>query len=112
MENVVAQMLTAAGQELHYHQTPTTLPKCERMEIDFLLTKTAVTSRHNVIPVEVKSSKDYTTVSLERFKTRYPACLATAYVLHPGNIKQSNGITYLPLYIDSAIGHSKCPQGR
>lgn len=99
MENVVAQMLRAAGQELHFHKTPSNTPADTTMEIDFLLTKPVVTSRHNVIPIEVKSAKDYTTFSLERFKSKYASIAADGYVLHPGDLKQAKGITYLPLYM-------------
>ncbi len=69
------------------------------MEIDFLLTKPNVTSRHNVIPVEVKSANDYTTASLERFKAKYASFASDGIVLHPGNVKKAGGITYLPLYM-------------
>ena len=99
MENVVAQMLRAAGQKLHFHKTPTNVSADDRMEIDFLLTKSDITSRHNVIPIEVKSANDYTIVSLERFREKYASIASTGYVLHPGNIKQVNGIIYLPLYM-------------
>ncbi|MBQ9366397.1 MAG: hypothetical protein IJT83_01350 [Victivallales bacterium] len=58
-----------------------------------------MTSRHNVIPIEVKSSKDYTTFSLDRFKSKYASIAADGYVLHPGDVKQARGITYLPLYM-------------
>ena len=99
MENVVAQMLRAAGQELHFHRSPSKAPLSERMEIDFLLTKRNVTSRHNVIPVEVKSANDYTTTSLERFRAKYASFAADAVVLHPGNLKRERGIAFLPLYM-------------
>ena len=58
-----------------------------------------MTSRHNVIPIEVKSSKDYTTFSLDRFKSKYASSAADGYVLHPGDVNQARGITYLPLYM-------------
>ncbi len=99
MENIVAQMLRAAGQELHFHKTPVNAPVDSRMEIDFLLTKPMVTSRHNVVPIEVKSAMDYTTFSLERFKSKYASIASDGYVLHPGDVKQLNGITFLPLYM-------------
>ena len=103
MENVVAQLLRTAGQELHFHRTSIKLPVEERMEIDFLLTKPKMTIRHNVIPIEVKSVNDYTTLSLERFKKKYASFASDGFVLHPGNVKQANGITYLPLYMTSLL---------
>ena len=70
-----------------------------RIEIEFLLSKTPTTARHNVIPIEVKSNNDYTTVSLERFKEKFPGYCAERYVLHPGNADFTGDIKYLPLYM-------------
>ncbi|MBQ7252576.1 MAG: ATP-binding protein [Kiritimatiellae bacterium] len=106
MENAVAQMLRAAGRELHFHKTPVRGPPDERMEIDFLLAKSGISRRHNVIPVEVKSAKDYTTVSLDRFRKKYPGYAATPVVLHPGDMKRADGIVYLPLYMAPLLAES------
>lgn len=69
------------------------------MEIEFLLSKSRLTARHNVVPVEVKSNKDYTTTSLDRFKDKFPGYCAERTVLHPGTAGFSGDITYLPLYM-------------
>ena len=69
------------------------------MEIDFLLPKSGITRRHNVIPIEVKSAKDYTTVSLDRFRKKFPSYVATPVVLHPVDVKRADGILHLPLYM-------------
>ena len=103
MENAVAQMLRAAGQELHFHKSPSGVPADERMEIDFLLAKSKVSRRHNVVPIEVKSSKDYTTISLERFCAKYRDYAATPVILHPGDLKNDNGIATSPLYMTSLV---------
>ena len=71
MENVVAQMLRASGRDLYFHKVCDREDDRNRIEIEFLLSKTPTTARHNVIPVEVKSNNDYTTVSLERFKKKF-----------------------------------------
>ena len=99
MENMVAQMLRAAGRELYFHKTFDRKDETKRMEIDFLLTKSKISSRHNVVPIEVKSSRDYTTVSLERFANTYPGCCGCRIVLHPGDADFSKDIVYLPLYM-------------
>ena len=49
--------------------------------------------------IEVKSSKDYTTVSLERFASAYPGYCGNRIVLHPGDADFSKDIVYLPLYM-------------
>ena len=76
------------------------------MEIDFLLLKPTLTRRHNMVPVEVKSSYDYTTTSLERFKAKYAEQLHHPVVLHPKDVKTDKGIIYLPLYMAQLLVES------
>ena len=64
-----------------------------------LLTKSRVTNRHNVSPIEVKSSPRYALSSLGKFVKKYADRLRTPYVLHPADLKVMNGIVYLPLYM-------------
>ena len=70
-----------------------------RMEIDFLISKPTVTSRHNISPIEVKSSVRYTLTSLRKCMHRYADALSTPYVIHAADFKEENGIVYLPLYM-------------
>ena len=98
VENVVAQMLVASGHNLYYF-SKSSEKKEERMEIDFLLLKSKVTSRHNIIPIEVKSGKNYTLSSLNKCVTAYSESIATPKVIHAADFKQEAGITYLPLYM-------------
>lgn len=58
MENIVAQMLKARGNKLYFYSKSSREDPSERMEIDFLITKSSITSRHNIIPIEVKSTKN------------------------------------------------------
>ena len=69
------------------------------MEIDFLLIKSKVSNRRNVLPIEVKSANDYTTSSLEKFKRKFPGYVCRSVVLHPGDIKIASETVYLPLYM-------------
>ena len=71
----------------------------ERMEIDFLIAKSKIGSRKNVFPIEVKSGKNYTTISLDKFRRKYWAYIDTPYVLHAGDSKIDDGIVYPPLYM-------------
>ncbi|MBQ3712818.1 MAG: ATP-binding protein [Spirochaetia bacterium] len=98
-ENIVAQMFTAGGHKLYFYSNASRDDKNSRMEIDFFLTQSKVTSRHNVSPVEVKSGKKYTTVSLEKFRKKYNQQLNTAYLLHTSDYMEKNGIVYLPVYM-------------
>ena len=98
-ENVVAQMLSASGHKLYFYSNPSRNDKASRMEIDFLLTKRNVTSRHNVSPIEVKSGKRYTYSSLNKFSAKYHDQLNTPYILHAADYAEKNGIVYLPVYM-------------
>ncbi len=67
--------------------------------IDFLVAKPIISARHNIHPIEVKSSSRYTTSSLLKFQHKYAEQLAPSFVFHSGNVKEENGIVYLPLYM-------------
>lgn len=69
------------------------------MEIDFLVEKHVLTNRHNIYPIEVKSGKNYTLSSLQKFVTKFREQITTPIVLHSDDVKQQNDITYLPLYM-------------
>lgn len=99
MENVVAQMLRAAGHRLYFYSNPSRDDAESRMEIDFLAAKPSVTNGHNIVPIEVKSSKRYRLSSLRKFIAKYPAQLHTPYVVHPNDLKVENGIVFVPLYM-------------
>ena len=99
VENLVAQMLTAAGHKLYFYSNPSRDEVSERMEIDFLIAKSKISSRHNISPIEVKSGKNYTLTSLKKFRNKYAEQTDTPYVLHTGDRKEEDGITYLPLYM-------------
>ena len=99
MENIVAQMLTASGHKLYFYSNPSRDDASLRMEIDFLTAKSKISSRHNISPIEVKSSKNYTLTSLRKFKEKYSEQLHIPYVLHPNDLKEEDGILFLPLYM-------------
>lgn len=99
VENIVAQMLRAAGHKLYFFSKYSAKEADERMEIDFLIAKPTITSCHNISPIEVKSGSHYTITSLKKCIKKYDKQLATPYVLHDKDLKVEDGITYLPLYM-------------
>ncbi len=99
IENIVAQMLRASGHKLFFFSSQSRTDKESRMEIDFLISKAKVTSRHNISPIEVKSTQRYTTNSLNKCIRKYGQYLDVPYVIHTADYKIENGITYLPLYM-------------
>lgn len=103
VENIVAQMLRAAGLELFFHSNSSRDSAQDRMEIDFLMTKSKVARRKNVVPIEVKCGKDYSTVSLEKFCRKFKSYADCPVVFHPLDVKTEHGILYLPLYMAGMI---------
>lgn len=99
IENVVAQMLATTGKKLYFYSTNSRENSADTMEIDFLIAKATTTSRHNIIPIEVKSGKNYTYNSLNKFSDKYKNYLDTPIILHPQDLKEENGILYLPLFM-------------
>lgn len=99
IENVVAQMLRASGHRLFFYSNKDRDDSDLRMEIDFLIAKDKVTSRHNISPIEVKSSARYTLSSLTKCISRYGAFLSTPYVVHTKDLAVEEGVVYLPLYM-------------
>lgn len=99
VENVVAQMLVASGHKLYFYSNPSREDKNARMEIDFLIAKDKISNRHNISPIEVKSSTRYTLTSLRKFVTKYKEQTHLPYVIHPNDFKEEDGIVYLPLYM-------------
>lgn len=103
VENIVAQMLAATGHKLYFYSNSSRSDGSERMEIDFLTAKSKLTSRHNITPIEVKSSERYTLSSLRKCINKFGEYLTTPIVLHAADLKEENGILFLPLYMTPLI---------
>lgn len=99
VENIVAQMLTAGGHKLYFYARASRDDASSRMEIDFLIAKSKISSRHNISAIEVKSGKNYTLSSMKKFITKYREQLNVPYVLHTSDLMEKDGIFYLPLYM-------------
>lgn len=99
VENAVAQMLVSQGIELFFYARYDKKNAENRMEIDFLLPDAQITRRKHVSAVEVKSENDYTTSSLDKFRRKFGQSMSAAYVVHPGDIRQHDGILYMPVYM-------------
>ena len=90
-ETVVAQELHAHGFALHYYDNK------QKGEVDFLIDDY---EHLTVLPIEVKSGKDYTVHSaLNNFLNTPDYHIQKAMVLsNEREISVKNGITYLPVY--------------
>lgn len=99
VENLVAQMLRTAGHKLYFFSSYSKTESEERMEIDFLVPKAVISNRHNIHPIEVKSSPRYTLTSIVRFAKKFDSYVAEPIVLHTSDVKVEDGVIYLPLYM-------------
>lgn len=96
-ENLVAQMLTAAGNRLFYY----TFEKDEKhsYEVDFLLSR-----GNKICPIEVKSSGYKTHASLDAFRAKYSSRIRNSYLLYTKDLqKGDNELLYLPFYMTGMI---------
>ena len=103
MENMVAQMLTANKHQLYFYSQSDRHQAQERMKIDFLLAKSKITNAHNINPVEVKTSNNYTFNSLNKFINKYRPYINYPIIIHTGDLKIEGGILYLPAYMTSLL---------
>lgn len=97
-ENVVAQMLRCKGNELYFYTHFSSELHRNDIEIDFLLSNKNLTNL-KVYPVEVKSSKNYTTSSYDAFKKRFGKRIETSYIIHPKQFEIKDNSVKLPPYL-------------
>ena len=97
-ENAVAQMLTANGHKLFFYTHYSEEKHRNDIETDFLISSNGKL-RFKVFPVEVKSGKNYTVKSLERFCEKFKERIGGAYIIHPRNLAEKNGILCIPPYM-------------
>lgn len=103
LENVVAQMLVSAKRNLYFFSRSDRENSSEKMEIDFLIAKNKITSKHNITPIEVKSGKNYTYSSLNKFQRKFKDFLNEPIIIHQEDLKEENGILYLPIYMTELL---------
>lgn len=95
-ENVVAQELKAHNYDLFYYNSK------KRGEVDFIIQQ-----GNDIIPIEVKSGKDYKRhVALDNLLADFPN-IKKAYTLCNGNVKVVDKRIYLPIYMIMFIKHEK-----
>lgn len=81
-ENAIAQMLISKGRKLYFYTHYSKEKGRNDIEIDFMITNENKTNL-KVYPVEVKSSKNYTTTSYDAFKKKFGKRIADSYIVHP-----------------------------
>lgn len=99
IENVVAQMLVASGRKLYFFSRNEREDSSETMEIDFLISKNHITTKHNIVPIEVKSGERYTFTSLNKLVKKYSEYLDQSIIVHTKDLMMDDNILYLPIYM-------------
>ena len=97
-ENAIAQMIVASGRRLYFYTRYNSEKHRNDIEIDFLLSNDSKTS-FRIYPIEVKSSKNYTTISLEGFRTLFYGRIAESYIIHPKSYMHEGNIIKVPPYM-------------
>ena len=95
-ENLIAQMLKAAGNELFYY----TFPQDEKhnYEIDFMLSR-----GNKVCPIEVKSSGYKSHASLDAFCDKYSARVGNRYLVYTKDLRKDGETLLVPVYMTSLL---------
>ena len=97
-ENMISQMIAAKGKKLYFYTRYSEEKHRNDIEIDFLISNESKTS-FRIFPLEVKSSKNYSTTSLNEFRTLYPRRIAHSYIIHPKSSVKEDTITKIPPYM-------------
>lgn len=103
LENIVAQMLVSNNRKLYFFSRNDRENSNETMEIDFLISNSKITSKHNIIPIEVKSGERYTFSSIVKLKTKYSDYLGKPIIIHTKDLKEEEDILYLPVYMTELL---------
>ena len=90
--------MTALGRKLYFYTQYNLQKHRNDIEIDFLLSNESKTN-FKVHPMEVKSSKNYTTTSLESFKEKFGKKIEKSYLVHPKAFSLDGDIIKLPPYM-------------
>lgn len=96
-ESIVVQQLTTLNCPLYYHKYSlenNSDHKVKHYEIDLVLERD-----FKVNIIEIKSSKNYTTSSLDNVKEKYPQLKINKYVFGIKNIKAESDKITLPVYL-------------
>ena len=95
-ENVAAQMIRSAGNELYYY----TFLNATRnqYEIDFLLSR-----GNKICPVEVKSSGYKTHASIDEFCRKYSSRIGNRYLIYTKDLRKDGETLLVPIYMTSLL---------
>ena len=91
-ENMVAQMLKTAGNELYYYTWPTESGK-HNYEIDFIISRAS-----KICPIEVKSSGHKAHASLDAFAKKFSKRILQKYLVYSKDIRKEDDVLLIPIF--------------
>ena len=97
-ENVISQIITASGRKLYFYTRYSEKKHRNDIEIDFIISNESKTM-FKISPIEVKSSKNYTTSSLLAFKEIFKKRIDTQIIVHPKNFSVDDDVIKIPPYM-------------
>ena len=96
-ENIVAQTLTATGNQLFYHTWPIENSN-HNYEIDFLLSRGS-----KIWPIEVKSSGYNTHTSLDAFCKKFSDRISNRFLVYTKDLRKDEATTLLPVFMTAFL---------
>lgn len=94
IENYVAQVLKTKGyEELFFYEKREPQTYKPILEIDFMSI-----DRRKIRPIEVKSGREFSLSSLKKFQLKFGNRAAHGLVVHEGDYKMEDDITFLPVF--------------
>ena len=97
-ENAIAQQLVSNGYPLFFYTRYNHEKHRNDIEIDFLISNGSKL-KPKIYPIEVKSSKRYSTKSLNKFVETFHSRIGRAYIIHTKNLNIQNDILCIPAYM-------------
>jgi len=97
-ENIIAQGLVSNGYDLYFFTKYSTEKHRNEMEIDFIISNNSKVMP-KIYPIEVKSSKLYKTISLDKFTTVYNKRIGNSIVIHTKNLNVDGNKLFIPCYM-------------
>lgn len=92
-ENMAAQILKAAGNELFYYTFPKETSN-HNYEVDFLLAR-----KNKICPLEIKSSGYKTHASLDAFYNKFSERILRRYLIYTKDVRKDKDLICLPFYM-------------
>lgn len=94
MQNIVSQMLISIQHKLYFYSRYDKSDSHKNIEIDFL-----IKIGQKISPIEVKSSRNLSHTSLNRFKEKFHKKIGNSYMISPKDLQIKDDIICLPVYM-------------